>query len=106
MAPSQYDLSLVGRSNTNTTITSKGSLYSTHLYLNIFYLLLLFVVTAFCFSSYLLRPTLVHIGIKGGSTAGSRDNGHASIYIFFLFRVPHELVIGESCSCEHTHIYK
>ena len=51
--------------------------------------LLLFIVVAFCERSYLLRPTLEFIGIKGGSTAGSRDQ-----YIFTLFRVPHELVNG------------
>ena len=28
VAPSHYDLSLVGRSNTNTTTTSKGSSYN------------------------------------------------------------------------------
>ena len=49
VAPSHYDLSLVGRSSTNTTTASKGSSY-TRLYLNIFYSLLLFIVIAFCFS--------------------------------------------------------
>ena len=58
--------------------------------------LLLFIVIAFCFSfcahfwnerSYLLRPTLVHIGIEGGSAAWPRDNGHTSIY-FHSFSCP------------------
>ena len=39
--------------------------------------------------AYLLRPTLVHIGIEGGSKAGSRDNGHTSIY-FHSFFVSHQ----------------
>ena len=30
VAPSQFDLSLVARSNTNTTTTSKGSSYTIH----------------------------------------------------------------------------
>ena len=49
VAPSQYDLSLVGRSNTNTTTTLKGSLY-TRLCLNMFDSLFLFILIAFCFS--------------------------------------------------------
>ena len=50
VAPSQYDLSLVGRSNTNTITTPKGSLY-TRLYLNIFGLMVVIhVVIAFCFN--------------------------------------------------------
>ena len=80
------------------------------------------LVIAFCFSflcsilkrnvevhvAYLLRPTLVHIGIEGRFTAGSRDNRHTSIY-FTLFRVPHELVNGvrkikDLSSCQHTHL--
>ena len=50
VAPSQFDLILVGRSSTNTTTTSKGSLYP-HLYLNILthccYLYLLHFVSVF-----------------------------------------------------------
>ena len=51
VAPSKFYLGLMGRSNTNTTTTSKGSLY-TRLYLNIFDSLLLhvFIVIVFCFS--------------------------------------------------------
>ena len=55
------------------------------------YFLLIVVIHSYCIllyfcahflneRSYFLRPTLVHIGIEGGSTTGSRDNGHTSIY--------------------------
>ena len=46
VVPSQYDLNLKGRFNTNTTPTSKGSSYTCP-YLNIFDSLLLFIVIAF-----------------------------------------------------------
>ena len=44
-------------------------------------------------SLYLLRPTLVHIGIESGSTA-DRGTTDTHQYIFTLFRVPHELENG------------
>ena len=44
--------------------------------------------------SYILRQTLVHIGIEGGSTAGPRDNErHINIFsLFFVSQI--ELVNG------------
>ena len=78
------------------TLQHKQQQHQKGLYVHAFDSLLLFIVIAFCFHfetkvvvhvAYLLRPTLVHIGIEGGSTAGSRDNGHTSIY-FHSFLCP------------------
>ena len=103
VAPSQYDLSCW------VDVRTQIQQHQTRLDLNILthccysysYCILFQFFFAFCFSflcsflkrkvvehvAYLLRPTLVHIGIEGGSTAGSRDNGHTSIY-FHSFSCP------------------
>ena len=51
VAPSQYGLSLVARSNTNTTTTHQKGLHIQYTHLpEYFDSLLLFIVVAFCFS--------------------------------------------------------
>ena len=86
VAPSQYDITCWWDVLTQT----QGSSY-TRLYLNIFVvfhsncILFQFFVCSFLkrkvvvHVGYLLRPTIVHIGIEGGSTAMSSDNVHTSM---------------------------
>ena len=110
VAPSQYDLNLVARSNANTTTTtSKGSSYTIHAFTWIFWLIVVIHSCCILFQfwnerSYLLRPTLEFIGIEGGSTAGVEG----SIY-FHSFSCPTWAgkwcqKISDSNSCEHTHL--
>ena len=90
-----WDLSLVGRSITNTTTTSKGPLYK-RIYLNILFVVVIHIVDALYFSflcSFLKRKVIPSASdfstywYRGRGTAGSRDNGHTSIY-FHSFSCP------------------